>query len=319
MTAVGRRRVERCETCSVDKRLSVNDVALRMADECALKSLTGVNCMPDNHIGVEPLRTDPTDAGPLSDAERAARIEQLLLSGLDHYFGGNYEQAINVWTRVAFLERGHSRARAYIERARCALAERQRESEENLHQGLAAYESGDLQQARDLLTRAVEQGGANETALLFLQRLGHLDVVAAPSRRERTASRPAAPRRLRAADRRRRIDWLTTAAACVGMTAVILLGAMRTASWLRETPVSVRTGDSGTRDPLPIVRDGERRLDRAQALRSSGRLTEALRELDVVELGDPLRPQADRLRSEIQRVLLAAAPAAASPAGGQSR
>ena len=126
--------------------------------------------MPDNHIGVEPLRTDPTDTGPLSDAERAARIEQLLLSGLDHYFGGNYEQAINVWTRVAFLERGHGRARAYIERARGALAERQRESEESLHQGLAAYHAGDLQRARDLLTRAVELGGANETALLFLQR-----------------------------------------------------------------------------------------------------------------------------------------------------
>jgi hypothetical protein len=33
-------------------------------------------------------------------------------------------------------------------------------------------------------------------------------------------------------------------------------------------------------------------------------MREALRELDVIELGDPLRSQADRLRSEIQRVLL---------------
>ena len=70
-----------------------------------------------------------------------------------------YEQAINIWTRVAFLERGHGRARAYIERARGALAERQRESEELTHTGIAAYEAGDLQTARELLTRAVEQGG----------------------------------------------------------------------------------------------------------------------------------------------------------------
>jgi tetratricopeptide (TPR) repeat protein len=275
--------------------------------------------MPDNHIGVEPLRTDPTDTGPLSDADRAARIEQLLLSGLDHYFGGNYEQAINVWMRVAFLERGHGRARAYIERARSALAERQRESEESLHQGLAAYQSGDLQRARDLLTRAVELGGANETALLFLQRLGHLDTVAAPPRRERSASRPAAPRRLPVVSTRRRIDWLTTAAASIGITVMILLGAMRTASWLRETPVSVRTDDAVARDPLPIVREGEQRIGRAQTLRASGRLREALRELDVVELGDPFRPQADRLRSEIQRLLLSATPGGASVAGGQSR
>ena len=66
-------------------------------------------------------------------ADREALIEQLLLAGLDHYFDGSYEQAVNVWTRVAFLERGHGRARAYIERARGALAERQRESEELLH------------------------------------------------------------------------------------------------------------------------------------------------------------------------------------------
>src|SRR5215510_13982221 len=128
----------------------------------------------------EPLRTDPADQAPLSEADqadRAARIEQLLLSGLDHYFGGQYEQAINIWTRVAFLERGHGRARAYIERARSALAERQRESEELTHTGIAAYEAGDLQAARDLLTRAVDQGGANDTALLFLQRLNRLDVV----------------------------------------------------------------------------------------------------------------------------------------------
>jgi hypothetical protein len=92
----------------------------------------------------EPLRTDPADQAPLSEADRAARIEQLLLSGLDHYFGGHYEQAINIWTRVAFLERGHGRARAYIERARGALAERQRESEELTHTGIAAYEAGDL-------------------------------------------------------------------------------------------------------------------------------------------------------------------------------
>jgi hypothetical protein len=36
-------------------------------------------------------------------------------------------------------------------------------------------------------------------------------------------------------------------------------------------------------------------------------LREALRELDVVELGDPLRPEADRLRSDIQHVLLSTA------------
>ena len=210
-----------------------------------------------------------------------------------------------MWTRVAFLERGHGRARAYIERARSALAERQRESEESLHQGIAAYQAGELQRARDLLTRAVEQGGANEMALVFLQRLGRLD-AATPPTRERTTTRPVSGRRLPIDGMTRRTDWLATGAASVAITALILLGALRTASWLRESPVAVRAGDAAARDPLPIVRDGERRIDRAQVLRDSGRLREALRELDDIELGDPLRPQADRLRTEIQHVLLSA-------------
>src|SRR4029434_10778778 len=90
-----------------------------------------------------------------------------------------YEQAINIWTRVAFLERRHGRARAYIERARSALAERQRESEELLQGGVAAYNAGDLVAAADLLSRAVEQGYPSDTALAFLQRLTRLEAAAA--------------------------------------------------------------------------------------------------------------------------------------------
>src|SRR5688500_7637463 len=148
----------------------------------------------------EPLRTAPADQGPATDADREALIEKLLLAGLDHYFEGHYEQAVNVWTRVAFLERGHGRARAYIERARGALAERQRLAEELLERGIAAYDAGDLESARDLLTRAVADGGANETAHVFLQRLGRLqsptgDRGAATTGRNPLADAAAAPRR----------------------------------------------------------------------------------------------------------------------------
>src|SRR5207344_3003364 len=78
-----------------------------------------------------------------ADPDRDAKIEQLLLSGLDHYFSAHYDQAINVWTRALFFDRSHPRARAYIERARSALAERQRESEELLHKGVAALDRGE--------------------------------------------------------------------------------------------------------------------------------------------------------------------------------
>ena len=216
----------------------------------------------------EPLRTDPADLAPLSEADRAARIEQLLLSGLDHYFGGHYEQAINIWTRVAFLERGHGRARAYIERARGALAERQRESEELLHTGVSAYEAGDLQTARELLTRAVEQGGANETALLFLQRLNRLDAARSDAirRRRRRTGRAAIGGSSRVR-RKTATSWLATIAACVVVVGVVCSARSPSGSWLVELPVTAPIGEPVQAEALPVVRASDTRVvDRSRTL-----------------------------------------------------
>ena len=118
------------------------------------------------------------DAG--SGAERDAKVEQLLLVGLDHYFANRYELAINVWTRVLFLDRSHARARAYIERARSAQAERQRESEELLQNGVSAFERGEGGEARRLIEAAIEAGAPSEEAFAVLERLNRLETAAAP-------------------------------------------------------------------------------------------------------------------------------------------
>src|SRR6202140_4128801 len=139
--------------------------------------------MPDS---LRPDRRLVTDAA--SEADREAKVEQLLLVGLDHYFAAQYEQAINVWTRALFLDRNHARARAYIERARSALAERQRESEELLQTGVAAFERGEGSEARRLLEAAIKSGAPADEALAVLERLNRLE---APS----TDHGPTRPRR----------------------------------------------------------------------------------------------------------------------------
>jgi tetratricopeptide (TPR) repeat protein len=267
----------------------------------------------------DPLRTATAAQAPTTEAEREALIERLLLAGLDHYFEGRYEQAVNVWTRVAFLERGHGRARAYIERARGALAERQRQSEELLHKGVEAYERGDLQAARDLLTRAIADGGANETALVFLQRLGRLEtgMLPAPSprfdasgRTRRTVSRPATPGE--------RTNWFTTIVVSVVLAASILLLAQPVASWLGELPISAPPTKSPSVEALPIVRASETRMARARELYDSGRLRDALRLLEEIDLADPLRPEADRLKADVQRGLLSTAGDTTAVSGGET-
>lgn len=258
----------------------------------------------------EPLRLDPTRPGDHPDGDKEARIEQLLLAGLDHYFAGQYEQAINVWTRVVFLERGHDRARAYIERARGALAERHRESEELLHRGVDAFDRGETEEARDLITRAVEKGGPQDVALVFLERLNRLghptpvSEAAASVRAERRArprptdETPEAP------------HWaMRTIAVVVLVSAAVLgllLGGVPIVDWLSGSssnaiPEQVLTVQP---EPLPIARSSELILSRARSLQAGGHLHDAMRMLDSIDLADPLRGTADRLRGDIQRQLL---------------
>ncbi|MBI3047054.1 MAG: hypothetical protein HYY76_01965 [Acidobacteria bacterium] len=263
----------------------------------------------------DPSSTNPVrDSEPRDAAEREARIEELLLSGLDHYFAGQYERAISVWTRIVFLDRHHDRARAYIERARSAVAERQRQSDELLHTGVAAYQAGDIGKARDLLTRAVEQG--SDTAHLFLDRLNRVGaaVVAADLRLE---PRPSpAVRRRRVPLTPRRSGW-AAALAALGVAAMMLLGGLPIGTWLSELQggVPVRAPQPAPEEPLPVVRASETALVRARSLYSDGRLRDALRALDRISLGDPARAEADRLRADIQRDLLAAAGLAGVPPG----
>ena len=260
----------------------------------------------------DPLRTDPArPADALTEADREARIEQLLLSGLDQYFAGQYEQAINIWTRVVFLERGHSRARAYIERARGALAERQRESEELLHRGIAAFNNGDNDAARELITRAVEQGESQDVALVLLERLNRLDTPAPASEAPRATHDERRLTLPHDADGPQLASWWLRGAAAlallVGGLAVAVLSGMPVPDWLADPVGSPQERIAAMpADPVPIARSSERIVAHARTLRAGGRLLDALKTLEAVDPADPVRPEADRLRGELQRQLLEA-------------
>ena len=257
----------------------------------------------------DPIRTDPIKDHHApsidGDAERDAKIESLLLSGLDHYFASDYAQAIDTWTRALFLDRQHARARAYIERARSALAEWQRESEELLHNGVAAFERGEIEAARQMLNAAVRRGGAHEVALAFLTRIDRLS--AAPP--------VAAPRKLRFSpavrpEVRHGSRWAS---------ALFLVAVLATVVWALASRDQLRMmipllGSATETDlapvriiqePLAFPRSSETAIVRAQALLASGKLYDALRAVDLVRPTDPLRGEAEKLKAAIQRELLA--------------
>jgi tetratricopeptide (TPR) repeat protein len=274
----------------------------------------------------DPLRTDPL--GPASpehsDVERDAKIESLLLAGLDHYFASNFTQAIDVWTRALFLDRNHARARAYIERARSALGEQQRESEELIHNGVAAFERGEIEAARQLLNAAVQRGGAHEVALAFLTRIDRISAAPTPVANV-PAIAPARPTFTPSAEPVRRSRSRVWASILV--LAVAAATAYTVMSWNQVRLLMPRLGfgaESQTdlapvrlaNEPLVLPRSSETAFDRANALFASGRLYDAIRAVDLVRPTDPLRADAEKLKAAIQRELLAhAEPTPALPSG----
>jgi hypothetical protein len=245
-----------------------------------------------------------------SGLDKDATVESLLVAGLDLYFAGQHERAIQTWTRVLFLDRNHARARAYIDRARRVVAESQREADELLHGSVAAFDEGDPARARALLDALVERGSADDLALALLERIERLESAQRSGEQVASIANPPVadtipPVGLVAGRRANRF--------LIGAAGVVLLAAMAlAASWDRFMPWWQAEPARGAEpsiavepDALPLPASSELVMSQARALMARGHLHEALRALDEVRLEDGRRAEADRLRAEIQAALLA--------------
>jgi hypothetical protein len=269
------------------------------------------------------IRRSATDSGS-NPSDRAALIEQLLLAGLDQYFSGDYEQAIHVWTRVFFLDRGHARARAYIERARGALGERQREAEaQGLEDGGAAVGLGVTAAARVVTVSRTMIVGEPATARALVPRrfsrrdllLGSSEVLIDDSMgvepgavevradgvkadgKELKGEAPAGTRLLT------HIVLVTLATVLLCGAAYLVVDRDRLATWWRTSDLETNRPIL-TPEPLMVPRASEQALARAHALYDKGRLREAMQALAPIRIDDPMRHDADVLLADIEHALL---------------
>jgi hypothetical protein len=267
------------------------------------------------------LRTDHLlEAGDVPERERDARVEELLLAGLDHYFVGQHELAVSVWTRVLFLDRGHARAKAYIDRARSAIAERQREGDELLHTGAAAFDRGDAGAARTLLTSALERGVPSEDAFVLLERLNRSEPTRVrPARSTRAFAPPPPEPVVVEKTASSRAAWIATGVlAGLATAGVVAWIALTRPDWLPLNPVADAPHTAVREEPVPVPSPAEAWVARARRLHDDGRLHDALAVLGSISDSDPLKADADELRADIQRKLLETArirPVPAAEAG----
>ena len=233
---------------------------------------------------------------------RDRQIDALLEDGLDRYFAGRYEDAIHLWTRVLFLDRSHARARAYIDRARTALAEMHRRSDELLHTTRDLLEQGQTDAARKLLSEAVATTGDDVQAAALRSRLERLEqfrvdpATWAPGR----ISTDAGP-----AWQKPRRAWTATALGVGLVSAATFAGILFLSTTEFTEPSDRGRNVAPARLTQRTLTSGEVALVRARTAAGRGRLSDALRELDRVGIDSPDRPAADQFRNEILQLLMA--------------
>jgi hypothetical protein len=244
--------------------------------------------------------TSPEGEG--AGASRGEQVDLLLEDGLDRYFNGRFEDAIHLWTRVLFFDRTHARARAYIDRARTALAEQHRRSEEMLQSSRDLLNQGHTEAARSLLADAMAARGDEVQAAALRAQLERVERAYAPAPGARPAVAPPAERVPGWAWRRPRPIMV---AATIAGIALVVIGAVSFLALTEPADVAppLQAAPSGARLSSPSA--SEVALIRARTSFTAGRLSEALQKLDKIGPDSPDRPAADQLRIEIQQLLLA--------------
>jgi hypothetical protein len=136
------------------------------------------------------------------------------------------------------------------------------------------------------------------------------DGLARPAVALRTSSQPGVRTQpfVNRAPARSRVGALLTiavlSAAVVGVYSVAMGKESR--SWFgnQDAPAASVASSTLRETAFPLPRRGEMALGRARALALRGRLHDALAALDAVRATDSEKPDADRLRADIQRQLL---------------
>ncbi|MEM1177160.1 MAG: hypothetical protein AAGM22_02350 [Acidobacteriota bacterium] len=113
------------------------------------------------------------------DAESADRIQELLAEGQQQFEIGQYQGAIDVWSRIFLIDIDHAEASRRIEEARGKKDELDRQAEESFHAALDQIEGQQLEEAKQSLQQVLQIQPSHPAAREFLEQLeaGQVPVV----------------------------------------------------------------------------------------------------------------------------------------------
>ncbi|HEV2720589.1 MAG TPA: tetratricopeptide repeat protein [Thermoanaerobaculia bacterium] len=131
-----------------------------------------------------PRTFDFSDAAVATSDDDQKKVAQYLADGDRAFDGGDYQKAIDLWSRIFLIDVTNEEASQRIEKAKAKRREIEQRIEGIVAAGIAAYDKRDYDGARAKFNEALRLDPTNETASDYVQRL------AAPSE---GAAAPAPP------------------------------------------------------------------------------------------------------------------------------
>lgn len=120
--------------------------------------------------------SEPLGGETQLDDESQRRVADLLAEGQDAFDAGEYQSAIDAWSRIFLIDIDHAEANRRIEQARRMAAEVERQVEEVFHEAMSHLDSGDLDEAREALHRVLDLQPGHLAAKDYLDRIESGDV-----------------------------------------------------------------------------------------------------------------------------------------------
>jgi tetratricopeptide (TPR) repeat protein len=239
---------------------------------------------------------------PSSTVQSSSKIEELLRQGEELLRAGRYQQAIHVWTRILFLDRGNPTARDAIDTAKRALAERQRKLDVMVLDAAGELPDGDRRRARRILARVLAADPRHTEGRSLWEKLEAMDLrgdahsrplttdpngePSAPLRKKTKRNKTVRRRRSNAAASPLKMAAFLFCALCL----LVLGGTYLHLNWdilLSDDPFATsRPGGAEALDEqevVPIPSTDELRYYNGARLFAKGRYREALVELARVD------------------------------------
>ena len=124
---------------------------------------------------------DFATASVATSSDDQSKIRQYLADGDRAFDGGDYQQAIDLWSRIFLIDVTNDEASDRIERAKAKRRELEQKIEPLLTSGIAAFERGDTAKAHKDLTEVLRLDPQHSTAQDYLNRLNEPPAAARPS------------------------------------------------------------------------------------------------------------------------------------------